>query len=89
MCCLYVFCLGQLRNYPGPLSAKFSTIWIATQCRKGKRSKAVLDQHKKHGDFVRIAPNHISIADPDAVQEIYGHKSGFTKGPFYEDKYAS
>jgi benzoate 4-monooxygenase len=56
------------------------------QCRKGQRSQAVSDLHKKYGDFVRISPNHISIADPKAVQEIYGHKTGFLKGPFYEDK---
>lgn len=46
---------------------------------------AVSKQHEKHGKFVRVAPNHISISDPRALQEIYGHKSGFTKGPFYED----
>lgn len=46
----------------------------------------MLDLHREYGDFVRIAPNHISIADPVAVLQIYGHKSGFLKGPFYEDK---
>jgi benzoate 4-monooxygenase len=34
---------------------------------------------------VRISPSHISIADPKALQQIYGHKTGFLKGPFYED----
>ena len=56
------------------------------QCRKGRRSQAVSDLHKKYGDCVRISPSHISIADPKAVQQIYGHKTGFLKGPFYEDK---
>ncbi len=40
--------------------------------------------HHHLGDFVRIAPNHISIADPAALQQIYGHKGGFLKGPFYD-----
>lgn len=40
--------------------------------------------HKKHGDFVRIGPNHVSINNPAAVTEIYGHKTGFTKSEFYD-----
>ena len=40
--------------------------------------------HHQLGDFVRIAPNHISIADPAALHQIYGHKGGFLKGPFYD-----
>jgi benzoate 4-monooxygenase len=40
--------------------------------------------HRRYGDFVRIAPNHISIADPAALQQVYGHKGGFIKGPFYD-----
>ena len=43
-----------------------------------------MELHHKLGDFVRIAPNHISIADPTALQQIYGHKGGFSKGPFYD-----
>jgi benzoate 4-monooxygenase len=46
----------------------------------------VLQQHEKYGAFVRIAPNHISISDRTALETIYGHQSGFLKGPFYEDK---
>jgi benzoate 4-monooxygenase len=83
----YVFLCSPLRSYPGPFFAKFSSLWIVAQCRRARRSKAVFNLHKKYGDFVRIAPNHILIADTTAVQEIYSHKSGFTKGPFYEDKY--
>ena len=36
------------------------------------------------GTFVRIAPNHVSIADPDALQEMYGYSSGALKGELYE-----
>ena len=43
-----------------------------------------MKEHAKHGDFVRIAPNHISINHPDAATEIYGHKSGCTKSDFYD-----
>ncbi|EUC43620.1 hypothetical protein COCMIDRAFT_100407 [Bipolaris oryzae ATCC 44560] len=43
-----------------------------------------MEQHKIHGDFVLIAPNHVSINNLEAVNIIYGHKSGFVKSDFYD-----
>lgn len=43
-----------------------------------------MDLHRTYGDFVRIAPNNISINDPAAVQQIYSHRSNFAKGDFYD-----
>lgn len=40
--------------------------------------------HKKHGELVRIGPNHVSINSPATVTQIYGHKTGFTKSSFYD-----
>ncbi len=37
------------------------------------------EAHKKYGKFVRIQPNHVSIADADAIQIVYGHGNGFLK----------
>ena len=51
---------------------------------KGRLPFEMLDLHKKYGDVVRIAPNHVSINKPEALLEVYGHKTGFTKGPFYD-----
>ena len=36
------------------------------------------------GTFVRIAPNHLSISDPDALQIVYGHGTGTLKSDFYD-----
>ena len=36
------------------------------------------------GTFVRLAPNHVSIADPDALQIIYAHGNGVLKSNFYD-----
>ena len=33
---------------------------------------------------MRIAPTHISISDPQAVQDIYGHGAGFLKDAWYD-----
>ena len=72
-----------LSSFPGPLEAKVSNLWLAKQCRRTRRSAAVMAEHQKHGDFVRVATNHISINNPEAVAQIYGHKSGFLKSEFY------
>lgn len=36
------------------------------------------------GTFVRIAPNHVSISDPDALQIVYAHGNGTLKSDFYD-----
>lgn len=36
------------------------------------------------GTFVRIAPNHLSIASPEAIQVVYGHGTGTLKSDFYD-----
>ena len=33
---------------------------------------------------MRLAPNHVSIADPDALQVVYAHGNGTTKSNFYD-----
>ncbi|KAE8213520.1 hypothetical protein CF327_g2993 [Tilletia walkeri] len=71
-------------NIPGPFIAKFSDLWLILTAKDGHRSIKVHDLHLKHGKFVRLAPNHISIADPDALQPIYGHSTRTIKSPFYD-----
>ena len=36
------------------------------------------------GTFVRIAPNHLSVADPGALQIVYAHGNGSLKSNFYD-----
>jgi hypothetical protein len=36
------------------------------------------------GTFVRIAPNHVSIADPDAFKVVYAHVTAGLKADFYD-----
>lgn len=68
-----------IRDIPGPFIAKFSNLWLLWQCRHGRRYVAVNDAHQKYGKLVRIQPNHISIADDEAINAIYGHGNGFLK----------
>lgn len=34
--------------------------------------------------MVRISPNEVSIADPDALAVVYAHGNGALKSPFYD-----
>lgn len=69
----------ELRKIPGPIFAKFSTLWLLIQARQGKRYKSVDEAHHKYGKVVRIQPDHVSIADESAINAIYGHGNGFLK----------
>lgn len=69
----------SLRRIPGPFPAAFSDLWLLYQARRGRRYLAVDNAHKKYGVLVRIAPNHVSVADADAIPQIYGHGNGFLK----------
>ena len=68
-----------LIKIPGPRIAAFSNLWLLYQCRLGRRYLAVDAAHKKYGKVVRIQPNHVSIADPDAIGVIYSHTGGWLK----------
>ncbi|KAF8847822.1 cytochrome P450 [Acephala macrosclerotiorum] len=74
----------ELRSIPGPFAAKFSNLWLMLQARQGKRYLSVDAAHKKYGKLVRIQPDHVSVADESAIQEIYGHGNGFLKSEFYD-----
>ncbi|KZT25634.1 cytochrome P450 monooxygenase, partial [Neolentinus lepideus HHB14362 ss-1] len=73
-----------MKNYPGPFLARISTAWLGRVSAQGHRSEVVHGLHKKYGKFVRIAPNHLSIADPDALQVVYAHGNGSLKSDFYD-----
>ncbi|KIJ61578.1 hypothetical protein HYDPIDRAFT_96462 [Hydnomerulius pinastri MD-312] len=72
------------RRVPGPLLAKFSDLWLGWTASQGHRSDVVHELHKKYGTFVRLAPNHVSIADPEALQIVYAHGNGSLKSDFYD-----
>ena len=69
----------DLHDIPAPFPAAWTNLWLMYQCRRGKRYQAVDDMHKKYGPLVRIQPHHVSVADADAIQTIYGHGNGFLK----------
>ncbi|KAF2109469.1 cytochrome P450 3A3 [Lophiotrema nucula] len=74
----------SIRDIPAPFPAAFTNLWLLFQARRGKRYLAVDAAHRKYGTLVRIQPNHVSIADAEAIPQIYGHGNGFLKSEYYD-----
>ncbi|KAL5499106.1 hypothetical protein ACEPAH_1624 [Sanghuangporus vaninii] len=74
----------RVNGITGPLLAWFSDVWLGWVQAHGHRSQIVHDLHKQYGIFVRLAPNHVSISDPDAIRTVNGHGIGTTKSNFYD-----
>lgn len=71
--------LSQYRDIPGPFLATISPLWRLRGAINGTLHKDITAAHKKYGKIFRIAPDEVSIADPDAIKVIYAHGAGFTK----------
>ncbi|KIY63303.1 cytochrome P450 monooxygenase [Cylindrobasidium torrendii FP15055 ss-10] len=81
---VYLLDPHSIKRYPGPWLAKFTDLWLIRVSYNGHRSEDVHRLHEKHGAFVRLAPNHVSIAIPDALAVVYGHGNGALKSEFYD-----
>jgi benzoate 4-monooxygenase len=75
----YFVTYGRLRGVPAPFPAQLTNLWLLSVVRQGNRYLTVDQLHKKLGPVVRIQPNHISVADDEAIHIIYGHGNGFLK----------
>ncbi|GIK05242.1 hypothetical protein Aspvir_009346 [Aspergillus viridinutans] len=60
-----------LRQLNGPWIARFTNLWQAIHIVKGDLPEVVLELHKRHGPLVRVGPNHVSVADPAEIKNIY------------------
>lgn len=69
-----------LAKYPGPFLASITRWWMVREVLSGEHDKHIRALHKKYGNIVRIAPNEVAIADPQAIKVIYSTGGGFTKG---------
>ncbi|KAJ5358370.1 uncharacterized protein N7496_010783 [Penicillium cataractarum] len=71
----------SIRDIPGPFFASFSGLWRVYHLGKGHIEQEILNLHKKHGHFVRIADNEVSLSHPDAVKQLL--HANIEKGTFY------
>ena len=75
----YFYVHQCLRAVPGPFIAKFTNLWRYLDVRKGAHQETLIRLHQKYGPIVRTGPNVVSIADHDAIAQIYGVGKGFVK----------
>ncbi|KAK4135118.1 putative cytochrome P450 oxidoreductase [Trichocladium antarcticum] len=74
----------RLAAFPGPFLARVSNFYItALSMKKLHLFDEVQKLHAQYGDYVRLGPTELSIADPEAVRAIYGSLSPVSKGPWY------
>ncbi|KAL6231022.1 hypothetical protein BDW75DRAFT_244276 [Aspergillus navahoensis] len=78
---LYRWYQSPIRDVPGPFWASFSSLWKVYHVVKGHTEEQIINLHKQHGDFVRIAENEVSVAHPDAVKQLL--HANLAKGTFY------
>lgn len=81
---LYRAFFHRLRSLPGPFAARLSTFYMTyLSARRGQVYQDVRALHRKYGDYVRVGPTEISIADPAAFAAIHSATSQCERGPWY------
>lgn len=80
----YIWDANGLRKFPSPSVAGLTSLWRLWHNINFNHYQAVDDAHERFGSHVRIAPNHISILDPRAPNEVYGHGANMMKEGFYD-----
>jgi cytochrome P450 len=75
-----------LSRFPGPTSwTAFRFVYIR-HIVDGTLAREIQKLHRKYGEVVRVAPDELSFATPEALQDIYANIPGrpaFPKGPFW------
>lgn len=76
--------VSPLRDVPGPLWTRFTTLWYFDRVRNGHFERDNIHLHEQYGPIVRIAPNHYSISDASDIKTVYGTGSRFAKSAWYD-----
>jgi hypothetical protein len=67
----YARLLHPLKHIPGPFWASISRLWIVHYVRRGDMDIVQRGLHQKYGPLVRIGPDEIACAAPEAISKIY------------------
>lgn len=68
-----------LSSIPGPVFAKFSSLYRPWKLASGDAPGFYRELHRRYGKIVRTGPKTVDIADPTAVATIYGINTKFLK----------
>ncbi|KAI0177755.1 benzoate 4-monooxygenase cytochrome P450 [Pestalotiopsis sp. NC0098] len=68
---IYRIFFSPIRHVPGPFPAKFTRLWHIYTILAGKQNLKLVELHKKHGHFVRISHDEVSVSHPNAIKALY------------------
>lgn len=80
---LYRRYASPLRKYPGPWLASISRLWKVLSTASSQTHLDHIELHEKYGPIVRIAPDEVSIASPEAARLLLSAGKRFYKTDFY------
>lgn len=63
-----------LSHFKGPFLGSLTSLWRVYDVQVTANSPPFLHLHEKYGDIVRLSPNKLSFAQPEAIRDIYGPK---------------
>ncbi|KAI9150878.1 Isotrichodermin C-15 hydroxylase [Paramyrothecium foliicola] len=75
---IYNLYFHPLSNIPGPRLWSISPLPFALAEASGFGHNRILQLHKKYGGIVRVEPNSVSVTDPTAWKDVYGHRKAGT-----------
>lgn len=77
---VYNLFFHPLASFPGPLLDRATRVAFLYRLYRGRLVFDMLAMHERYGRVVRIAPDELAFADAQAWRDIYGHRTGATKG---------
>ncbi len=81
---VYRLWFAPLARLPGPSICAITRLPLMCHEFSGTRRSFIHGLHMKYGPVVRVAPDEVSFATPEAVKEIYtSGGSGYDKSPLY------
>lgn len=86
-CLFYRLFLNPLNKFPGPYPARISSMWWSLQLGNSDGYLWLKKAHDKHGKYVRVGSNDLSVTDPHVMELAYGAKSRVTKSIWYDNDY--
>ncbi|KAK8042325.1 cytochrome P450 [Apiospora phragmitis] len=61
---------APISHIPGPFTASFTRLWHMHRILKGDQNTELIRLHEKHGYFVRISFDGVSVSHPDAIKKV-------------------
>ncbi|KAI1858528.1 uncharacterized protein JN550_012575 [Neoarthrinium moseri] len=73
----------RLRHIPGPFWARFTHLWIIRHVLKGQYIDQTIELHARYGPVIVIAPDFVSLSDPEEIKQLGKVRSSWGRGRSY------